>query len=84
MLNLQPIIKLDIDIQLEMIVLHTCTTDDVNQLADKIGLLKFQASRRPSSKIGSEFSNLASSKHLKKSSLRTSNDAEGGGNNQEG
>ena len=65
------------EIQLEMIVAHTYTVDDVYQLA-----LKFRVSKHPSSRIGSTFSNRKASKTLSTSSFRTSNHANGGGNTQ--
>ena len=66
------------EIQLEMIVAHTYTVDDVYQLA-----LKFRVSKHPSSRIGSTFSNRTTCKSLSTSSFRTSNHASSGGNNQQ-
>ena len=72
------------EIQLEMIVAHTYTVDDVYQLALKIeDGLKFRVSKRPSSQIGSTFSNRTTSKPLSTSSFRTSNHANGAGNTQQ-
>ena len=54
---------LQMDIQLEMIATHTYTVDDVYQLARKIEEgLKFRASGRPNSQLGSTFSNWTASK----------------------
>ena len=66
------------EIQLEMIVAHTYTVDDVYQLA-----LKFRVSKHPSSRIGSTFSNRKASKTLSTSSFRTSNHVNGGSNTQQ-
>ena len=50
------------NIQLEMIATHTYTVDDVYQLALKIEEgLKFRASRRTNSQLGSSFSNWTTS-----------------------
>ena len=50
--------RLRMKIQLETIATHTYTVDDVYQLALKIEeVLKFWVPRRPSSQIGSTFSN---------------------------
>ena len=58
--------------------------DDVYQLALKIEEgLKFQASRRPNSQLGSTFSNWTASKLVITSSLKTSTNANGGVNNQQ-
>ncbi|RVW73269.1 Retrovirus-related Pol polyprotein from transposon 17.6 [Vitis vinifera] len=65
---------LRMEIQLEMIAAHTYTVDDVYQLALKIEEgLKFRVSRRPSSQIGSTFSNRTASKPLSTSNFRTPN-----------
>ncbi|RVW85285.1 Transposon Ty3-I Gag-Pol polyprotein [Vitis vinifera] len=75
---------LRMEIQLEMIVAHTYTVDDVYQLALKIEEgLKFRVSRRPSSQIGSTFSNRTANKPLSISNFRTSNHVNGGGNTQQ-
>ncbi|RVW96613.1 Transposon Ty3-G Gag-Pol polyprotein [Vitis vinifera] len=72
------------EIQLEMIVAHTYTVDDVYQLALKIEEgLKFRVSRRPSSQIGSTFSNRTANKPLSTSNFRTPNHVNGGGNTQQ-
>ena len=72
------------EIQLEMIVAHTYTVDDVYQLALKIEEgLKFRVSRHPSSQIGSTFSNRTASKPLSTSNFRTPNHVNGGGNSQQ-
>ncbi|RVX03925.1 Transposon Ty3-I Gag-Pol polyprotein [Vitis vinifera] len=81
MLNLQPATKagLRMEIQLEMIAAHTYTVDDVYQLAlKKEEGLKFRVSRRPSSQIGSTFSNRTASKPLSTSNFRTPNHVNGG------
>ncbi|RVW83819.1 Transposon Ty3-G Gag-Pol polyprotein [Vitis vinifera] len=71
-------------IQLEMIATHTYTVDDVYQLALKIEKgLKFRVSRRPSSQIGSPFSNRTTSKPLSTTNFRTSNHVNGGSNTQQ-
>ncbi|RVW35958.1 hypothetical protein CK203_078255 [Vitis vinifera] len=70
---------LRMEIQLEMIAAHTYTVDDVYQLALKIEEgLKFRVSRRPSSQIGSTFSNRTASKPLSTSNFRTPNHVNGG------
>ncbi|RVW36518.1 Transposon Ty3-I Gag-Pol polyprotein [Vitis vinifera] len=75
---------LRMEIQLEMIAAHTYTVDDVYQLALKIEEgLKFRVSRRPSSQIGSTFSNRTASKPLSTSNFRTPNHVNGGGNTQQ-
>ncbi|RVW69973.1 Transposon Ty3-I Gag-Pol polyprotein [Vitis vinifera] len=75
---------LRMEIQLEMIAAHTYTVDDVYQLALKIEEgLKFRVSRRPSSQIGSTFSNRTTSKPLSTSNFRTPNHVNGGGNTQQ-
>ena len=75
---------LRMEIQLEMIATHTYTIDDVYQLALKIEEdLKFRVSRRPSSQIGSTFSNRTASKPLSTSNFRTSNHVNGGSNTQQ-
>ena len=67
-----------------MIVAHTYTVDNVYQLALKTKEgLKFWVSKRLSSQIGSTFSNWIASKPLSTSSFKTSNHANGGGNNQQ-
>ena len=67
-----------------MIVVHTYTVDDVYQLALKIEEgLKFRASRRPNSQLGSTFYNWIASKPLITSSLKTSTNTNGGVNNQQ-
>ena len=77
-------VGLQMDIQLEMIVAHTYTVDDVYQLALKIEEgLKFWASRCPNSQLGSTFSNWTRSKLLIKSSLKIYSNANGGVNNQQ-
>ena len=76
-------VGLRMEIQLEMIVAHTYTVGDVYQLALKIEDLKFQVSRRPSSQIGSTFSNRTTSKPLNTSNFKTSNHVNGGGNTQQ-
>ncbi|RVW77754.1 hypothetical protein CK203_050340 [Vitis vinifera] len=77
-------VGLRMEIQLEMIATHTYTVDDVYQLAFKIEEdLKFRVSRRPSSQIGSTFSNRTTNKPLSISSFNTSNHANGGGNTQQ-
>ena len=76
-------VELRMDIQLEMIVAHTYNMDNVYQLAPKIEEgLKFQASKRPNSQLGSTLSNWTASKPLITSSLKTYTDANGGVNNQ--
>ncbi|RVW47624.1 Transposon Ty3-I Gag-Pol polyprotein [Vitis vinifera] len=76
--------RLRMEIQLEMIAAHTYTVDDVYQLALKIEEgLKFRVSRRPSSQIGSTFSNRTASKPLSTSNFRTPNHVNGGGNTQQ-
>ena len=71
-------------IQLEMIVAHTYTIDDVYQLALKIEEgLKFQASRHPNSQIGSTFSNWTTSKPLGTTNFQTSNHVNSEGNNKQ-
>ena len=76
--------ELRMDIQLEMIAAHTYTMDDVYQLALKIEEgLKYWASRRPNSQLGSTFSNWTRSKPLITSSLKTSTNENGGVNNQQ-
>ena len=71
-------------IQLEMIAAHTYTVYDVYQLALKREEdLKFRVSRRPSSQIGSTFSNKTTSKPLNTSNFKTSNHVNGGGNTQQ-
>ncbi|RVW97795.1 Retrovirus-related Pol polyprotein from transposon 297 [Vitis vinifera] len=75
---------LRMEIQLEMIAAHTYTVDDVYQLALKIEEgLKFRVSRRPSSQIGSTFSNRTANKPLSTSNFRTPNHVNGGGNTQQ-
>ena len=77
-------VGLRMEIQLEMIVTHTNTIDDVYQLALKIEEgLKFRVSRCPSSQIGSTFSNKTTSKPLSTSNFKTSNHVNGGGNTQQ-
>ena len=77
-------VGLQIKIQLEMIVAHTYTVDDVYQLALKTKEgLKFRVSRHPSSQIGSTFSNRTTSKPLNTSNFKTSNHVNGGGNTQQ-
>ena len=74
-------VGLRMEIQLEMIVAHTYTVDDVYQLALKIEEgLKFRVSKRPSSQIGSTFSNRTTSKPLSTTNFRSSNHVNGGGN----
>ena len=76
--------RLQMEIQLEMIATHTYTVDDVYQLALKIEEgLKFRVSRRPSSQIGSTFSNRTANKPLSTSNFRTPNHVNGGGNTQQ-
>ena len=60
------------DIQLEMIVVHTYTVDDVYQLALKI-----------EEGLKSTFSNWTTSKPIITSSLKTSTNANDGVNNQQ-
>ena len=75
---------LRMNIQLQMIVAHTYTVDDVYQLALKIEEgLKFRASRRPNSQLGSTFFNWIERKPLIAPSLKTSTNANGGVNNQQ-
>ncbi|RVX23374.1 Transposon Ty3-I Gag-Pol polyprotein [Vitis vinifera] len=77
-------VGLQMEIQLEMIVAHTYTVDDVYQLALKIKEdLKFRVSKHPSSQIGSIFSNRTTSKPSSTSSLRTSNHVNSEGNIQQ-
>ncbi|RVW96614.1 hypothetical protein CK203_020342 [Vitis vinifera] len=64
---------LRMEIQLEMIAAHTYTVDDVYQLALKIEEgLKFRVSRRPSSQIGSTFSNRTAKQTFKHVKLQNS------------
>ena len=71
------------EIQFEMIVAYTYTVDDVYQLALKIEEgLKCWVSGRPSSQIGSTFSNRTTSKPLSTSNFRTSIHVNGGDNTQ--
>uniref|UniRef100_F6H4H5 CCHC-type domain-containing protein n=1 Tax=Vitis vinifera TaxID=29760 RepID=F6H4H5_VITVI len=77
-------VGLRMEIQLEMIVAHTYTVDDVYQLALKIKEdLKFRVSKHPSSQIGNIFSNRTTSKPSRTSSLRTSNHVNSEGNIQQ-